>query len=1305
MAVTVGEAKVRISAEVKELNLEIQNVKTKLQGLKSDARLKFIADVTGFENRIRAITQQVEKFKDQAKIKFEADVSVAEKQFKAISDRSQQLKQDAKLKYTADITDAQAKVKALEAENRKVREQARIKFGADPEVLKASLREVRQSIAEIQARAKSGLIPKDEAKPLLADLRATKAQLLETKKAGRLQFSIDTADLNNKLNKAKNDLAEFKKTAQIKLVGDVAEIDKDLAVAKKRLQDFKTTSRTKLDADTTLLDKKLKEAKTRLQTFKAEQRLKLSADTADAERKILELKRKILELKLHPPPLPPPTGIDKFIAPFKEANAQANKFLGKLGISTRDIAVLFGAGLVGGVVFGLRAIGQAIAASIEAFSALKEQQSATNALFTEGAKVLHNFANIAAAGLGLSTRAALEAGNKIGTFVLAAGALPKQAAQISASLVALAANLASFRDTTPEQALRAFTSALAGEFEPLRNLGITLSALAVQQNAVKLGLVQSGETAGSAAKVFSTLDLILQQASVSSGDLGRTSESLANKQRQLAAQAENTKARLGETFEPVANSLLGLAIPALEKFSAKFIQLKDLLSNPISTTAFDPLVGLDVTNFVPGVKQIKSILEKGLDVVGFKSRAKSIEEAFKKAGISLQELSVATGLSVRELTAGTKSVQEAVFNATGLTVKEFKALQDKGTLAGLTLQQFIDLVKQTGTESARAVIALQQMTLAFQELARVTIIRADVQFRSIDLELEHINSRLPELGKSYEKAASKGVDSAERLARAQEDAAVREQNAREALAKAQRESQKSQDDARRKLAETERDQARKVQDAEKKLSKAFEETTKAGKKATEDLVRTRITGFRRLRDAEQEFADFEQDLQGVGGLTIEEARRRRDLEESVADARFDFADAIKEANEKIAEIEKDNAEKISEAEQGLADARLERDEKIAESQRALAEAQIDAFERTRDAQQALDDAIRDGARAIADASKAAAAGTKELSELTVAEFNELNRQGIDRLKQFDTGLNAIGDRLAKTGRESIVGHLMFELNKLGPEAAPLIEKLSKATEPEFEKFVSQFQERTAEAKKGLDTELDKYPPNIRAQLTKINQTTLAAINVGIGQLDRLKDQPEEMQKAAKESLNALVDHLIRAADEGKFPIDNLTREMLTLGRDTDDAKTKVEILRGSVAGLDGTSATVHLDANTGAADAKLKAVIDRLNQRQIHVLHVEAALAAIAGDTALHIQLLEAALQIGRAQHGGRFKSGELAIVGEAGPELVRFKRPAEVFSNERSRELIGGETNYNITVNQVAEDPRATANAVAARLGQKATR
>ena len=68
--------------------------------------------------------------------------------------------------------------------------------------------------------------------------------------------------------------------------------------------------------------------------------------------------------------------------------------------------------------------------------------------------------------------------------LFAVGVAPEQAAELSRALVELAADLASFNNSTPEDVLIAIRSGLVGEAEPLRRYGILLSETRVAQVAL-----------------------------------------------------------------------------------------------------------------------------------------------------------------------------------------------------------------------------------------------------------------------------------------------------------------------------------------------------------------------------------------------------------------------------------------------------------------------------------------------------------------------------------------------------------------------------------------------------------------------------------------------------------------------------------------------------------------------------------------------------------------------------------------------------------------------------------------------------
>ena len=76
------------------------------------------------------------------------------------------------------------------------------------------------------------------------------------------------------------------------------------------------------------------------------------------------------------------------------------------------------------------------------------------------------------------------------------------------------------------------------------------------------------------------------------------------------------------------------------------------------------------------------------------------------------------------------------------------------------------------------------------------------------------------------------------------------------------------------------------------------------------------------------------------------------------------------------------------------------------------------------------------------------------------------------------------------------------------------------------------------------------------------------------------------------------------------------------------------------------------------------------------------------------------------AASGGTFGAGDVALVGEKGPEIVTFNRPATVHSNEESRRMLGGSmvVNQNFYINvQDNEQLREEMGEIAVNTSQQA--
>jgi len=259
-------------------------------------------------------------------------------------------------------------------------------------------------------------------------------------------------------------------------------------------------------------------------------------------------------------------------APLRKAIGQANKSLGDLGKGT---SLAMGAAAAATTAFAFSAIQSA--------ANLGETLSKVGAIFGDNAGQIEKFANSAASSLGLTKQAALDGAATFATFGKSAGLTGDNLSNFSTKFVTLAGDLASFNNTTPQEAINAIGSALRGEAEPLRRFNILLNDLTLRQEGVKLGIISTvKEALTPQQKVLAAQSAIFAQAGLAQGDFARTSQSLSNQQKILKASLENVKTEIGMALAPALEAVIPM-FQALATFASQNAPLFGALA--ISLTA------------------------------------------------------------------------------------------------------------------------------------------------------------------------------------------------------------------------------------------------------------------------------------------------------------------------------------------------------------------------------------------------------------------------------------------------------------------------------------------------------------------------------------------------------------------------------------------------------------------------------------------------------------------------------------------------------------------------------------------------
>lgn len=266
-------------------------------------------------------------------------------------------------------------------------------------------------------------------------------------------------------------------------------------------------------------------------------------------------------------------GIKSAVREFERAKTSLDKF-GAIG----SIFDSVGRSLTKNLTVPLAAAGAGIYKLTQAASTLQESISKTDAVFAENAKEVKAWAKTSAQAFGSSEQKALEAASTYGNLFQAFGLSRDQATEFSMNITELAADLASFNNTTVDDALIALRSGLSGETEPLKRFGVALNDVRLKEEALRLGLGDfSGQTLPVAIKSQAAYSLILRDTALAQGDFQRTSGGLANQQRILLAEVQNLTADLGTAFLPVALQIVKVIrdqiVPQVQKFVAGFKSL------------------------------------------------------------------------------------------------------------------------------------------------------------------------------------------------------------------------------------------------------------------------------------------------------------------------------------------------------------------------------------------------------------------------------------------------------------------------------------------------------------------------------------------------------------------------------------------------------------------------------------------------------------------------------------------------------------------------------------------------------------
>ena len=219
---------------------------------------------------------------------------------------------------------------------------------------------------------------------------------------------------------------------------------------------------------------------------------------------------------------------------------------------------------LGAVITGLRGLGGLGKLAMEA----EEVDSKFKAVFKESAPAMLEVVEKLKENIHMTTT---EMKNSLSTYKAMADGMgfTEKAGNIMAeAMVRLQGDLASFHNLEADEAFNKIKSAISGEFEPLKQLGIVLNEATIKQEALNLGIYDGTTNLTASQKALAVQSAIVRMMGDATGDAEATANSSMNAYKRLNAQFKDFGEQLGENILPLINSLVDALGGVTDRISA-----------------------------------------------------------------------------------------------------------------------------------------------------------------------------------------------------------------------------------------------------------------------------------------------------------------------------------------------------------------------------------------------------------------------------------------------------------------------------------------------------------------------------------------------------------------------------------------------------------------------------------------------------------------------------------------------------------------------------------------------------------------
>ena len=318
-----------------------------------------------------------------------------------------------------------------------------------------------------------------------------------------------------------------------------------------------------------------------------------------------------------------------------------------------------------GVAFSVGALINFGKQAVNLASDLQEVQNVVDTAFGSMAYKIEEFSKTSIEAYGISKLTAKKTASTYMAMAKGMGIADESASDMAITMTGLSADIASFYNLSQERADTILKSVYTGETEALKQLGIVMTEVNLQNFAATKGITKKLSAMSQEEKTMLRYRFVLEQTKLAQGDFARTQDGWANQTRILTERWKEMQSVWGQAFMSLATLVL-----------------------PTINNVIDALTRMGQTAQVAAQWVYKAFTGKTLEVDTAKDQANSIEEATQNQ----ENLNSA----IEDTTKKTKKALAGFDNLQILTSNTAKNAENGGVLGNLEAESQLASLKETG---------------------------------------------------------------------------------------------------------------------------------------------------------------------------------------------------------------------------------------------------------------------------------------------------------------------------------------------------------------------------------------------------------------------------------------------------------------------------------------------------------------------------------------------------------------------------------------------------------------------------------